>query len=121
MASRQASFRRIATTIAIIFLIIAGQQTAQAKDTWISVRSQNFTLVGNASEKDIRQVATRLEQFREVFSRLFPAAKFETPVPTTVIVFKSMGSYKPFTPGANAGYFQKGEDDNYITLTNDAT
>ena len=120
MASRQASFRRIATTIAIVFLII-GRQTAQAKDTWISVRSQNFTLIGNASEKDIRQVATRLEQFREVFSRLFPAAKFETPVPTTVIVFKSMGSYKPFNPGNNAGYFQKGEDVNYITLTNDAT
>jgi hypothetical protein len=53
-------------------------------------------------------VATRLEQFREVFTRLFKAANFETPVPTTVIAFKSMGSYKPFNPGNNSGYFQKG-------------
>lgn len=91
--------------------------TVQAKDTWISVRSSNFFLVGNASEKEMRKVATRLEQFRDVFIRLLPGAKFETPVPTTVIVFKSMSSYKPFNSGNNAGYFQKGEDVNYITLS----
>jgi tetratricopeptide (TPR) repeat protein len=104
-------------------LVVIGlsNQSAQAKDTWIKVSSKNFTLVGNASEKEIRQVATRLEQFRDVFTRLFTTAKFDTPVPTTVIVFKSMGSYKPFNPGNNAGYFQKGEDVNYITLTADAT
>ena len=121
MNRRPVRFRTLLITLAVGVLTIAGHQTAQAKDTWIRVHSQNFTLIGNASEKDIRQVATRLEQFRDVFSRLFPAAKFETPVPTTVIVFKSMGSYKPFNPGNNAGYFQKGEDVNYITLTNDAT
>ena len=121
MNRRPVRFRTLLITLAVGVLTIAGHQTAQAKDTWISVHSQNFTLIGNASEKDIRQVANRLEQFRDVFSRLFPAAKFETPVPTTVIVFKSMGSYKPFNPGNNAGYFQKGEDVNYITLTNDAT
>jgi hypothetical protein len=78
-------------------------------------------LIGNAGEKEMRQVATRLEQFRDVFTRLFSGAKFDTPVPTTVIVFKSMGAYKPFNPGNNAGYFQPGEDVNYITLTTDAT
>src|SRR5207248_5504833 len=118
---RPVRFRTLLITLAVGVLTIAGHQTAQAKDTWISVHSQNFTLIGNASEKDIRQVAARLEQFRDVFTRLFAGAKFETPVPTTVIVFKSMGSYKPFNPGNNAGYFQKGEDVNYITLTNDAT
>jgi tetratricopeptide (TPR) repeat protein len=94
--------------------------TIQAKDNWTTVRSQNFVLVGNASEKEIRQVATRLEQFRDVFTRLFANAKFNSPVPTTVIVFKSMGAYKPFNPGNNAGYFQKGPDVNYITLTTEA-
>lgn len=100
-----------------ILLCLGTFSTVHAKDNWISVRSNNFLLVGNTSEKDIRKVATRLEQFRNVFSRLFPEAKFETPVPTTVIVFKSMSSYKPFNSGNNAGYFQKGEDVNYITLT----
>ena len=113
--------RNLALGLAILSLTVLAQRTAQAKDTWTKVQSQNFTLIGNASEKDIRQVATRLEQFRDVFSRLFPNAKFETPVPTTVIVFKSTSSYKPFNPSNDAGYFQKGDDVNYITLTNDAT
>ncbi len=110
---------RAAVIVAVSFcaFALAGHSTIQAKDTWISVRSQNFNLIGNASEKDIRKVATRLEQFRDVFTRLLPGARFESPVPTTVIVFKSMSSYKPFNSGNNAGYFQKGEDVNYITLT----
>ncbi|HYE75633.1 MAG TPA: DUF1570 domain-containing protein, partial [Blastocatellia bacterium] len=94
-----------------------------AKDEWTSVRSKHFSLVGNASEKDIRKVATRLEQFREMFSRLFPKANLNSSVPTTVIVFKNRNSYIPFMPSYQgkvkevAGYFQPGTDVNYITLT----
>jgi predicted Zn-dependent protease len=108
--------------VAALALLLAAQ-TASAKDTWTSVRSQNFLLVGNASEKEIRQVATRLEQFRDVFKRLFAKLNFNTPVPTTVVVFKNDGAYKPFKPVVDgkvsevAGYFQSGEDVNYITLT----
>ena len=53
------------------------------------MRSQNFHLVGNASEKEIREVARRLEQFRLVFSRLFKRARMSDSVPTTVVVFKN--------------------------------
>ncbi|HYP02734.1 MAG TPA: tetratricopeptide repeat protein, partial [Pyrinomonadaceae bacterium] len=98
--------------------------TAPAKDVWTSVRSKNFQLIGNASEKDIRQVATRLEQFRLVFSQLFPKANLTSTVPTTVVVFKNDSSYRPYKPvyGGKvadhvAGYFQPGPDVNYITLT----
>ncbi len=44
-------------------------------------------------------------------------------MPTTVVVFKSDGAYKAFKPVVDgkvsevAGYFQPGEDVNYITLT----
>jgi tetratricopeptide (TPR) repeat protein len=75
-------------------------------------------MLGNASEKDIRRVAVKLEQFREVFTNLFPNTRFNTPVPTTVVVFKSDSSYGPFKPKPDvAGYFQPGPDVNYITLT----
>ncbi|MCM3905143.1 MAG: tetratricopeptide repeat protein [Pyrinomonadaceae bacterium] len=115
------------TVILAIFLYslaaLPASHPAYAKDTWVSVRSNNFFLVGNASEKEVRQVATRLEQFREVFSRLFPRTTFTSPVPTTVVVFKSDSSYKPFKPVVDgktvavAGYFQPGREVNYITLT----
>lgn len=111
------------TLAAVACLLLLAAQAAAAKDTWTSVRSQHFFLVGNAPEKEIRRVATRLEQFREAFTLLFTRAKFDTRVPTTVVVFKSEGSYKPFKPVVEgkvadvAGYFQPGEDVNYITLT----
>lgn len=102
---------------AVLLLLTASIAPASPRDAWTSVRSQNFFLIGNASEKEIRQVATRLEQFRDVFTRLFKSMKFTSPVPTTVIVFKSRSAYKPFNPGNNAGYFQPGPDVNYITLS----
>lgn len=108
----------IVLAIAFCFLsIVCSPLPVSAKDKWTSVRSKNFLMVGNASEKDIRQVGVRLEQFREVFSRLFTSLKIDSPVPTTVIVFKNDESYRPFKPNANtAGYFQSGPDVNYITL-----
>src|SRR5215211_1206664 len=111
--------KRLIVPFAVLFLLLAvSQQPVIAKDTWVSVRTKNFLMLGNASEKDIRKVGLKLEQFREVFTRLFPRMKFNTPVPTTVIVFKSDSSYAPFKPRSNtAGYFQAGPDVNYITLT----
>jgi len=101
-----------------LLAVVSQHTTVAAKETWVSVRTKNFFMLGNGGEKDIRKVALKLEQFREVFTWLFPKMKFNTPVPTTVIVFKSDSSYTPFKPRANtAGYFQAGPDVNYITLT----
>jgi len=96
---------------------------AEAKDTWTKVRSNNFLLVGNANEKDIREVAVRLEQFRDGFARLLTGFRFNSAAATTVVVFKSNQAFDPFKPvyqgrpGNVAGYFQSGQDVNYITLT----
>ena len=109
---------------ALVFIFLL-PVSAFAKDEWTQVRSRNFNLVGNASEKDIRKVATRLEQFRETFRLLFSQVNFTAPIATNVVVFKSAGAYKPFLPKRAdgktdtgiAGYFQPGEDVNYITLS----
>jgi hypothetical protein len=91
-------------------------------DTWLSLRSRNFFLVGNASEREMRRVAVRLEQFRHAFSQLASRASFDSPVPTTVIVFKNDSSFRPYKPLYNnrpaslAGLFQSGDDMNYIAL-----
>jgi len=110
--------KRLSALLTTVLLLFVVATSVQAKDEWISVRSKNFFLVGNSSEKEVKKVAARLEQFRDVFTRLFPGIKFNSPVPVTVVVFKSHASFRPFKPGANvAGYFQAGEDINYIALT----
>src|SRR5262245_56095745 len=43
---------------------------AMTKDDWLKAQSNHFTLIGDASEKDIRNAGMRLEQFREAFSQI---------------------------------------------------
>ncbi len=108
-------------------VLVWSNTSVLAKDEWIRVESKNFHLIGNAGEKDIRKVATKLEQFRETFRILFKTANFDAAIPTNVIVFKSGSAYKPFKPKRAdgkidnfvAGYFQPGTDVNYITLSTD--
>jgi tetratricopeptide (TPR) repeat protein len=110
--------RTTLTAVALLCIVLAGSLlTATAKDKWTRVQSKNFELVGNASDKEIRKVATRLEQFRDVFSRLLERTKFTSSTPTTVMVFKDFDSYKKFAPPNTSGYFQSGEDRNYIALS----
>jgi tetratricopeptide (TPR) repeat protein len=93
-----------------------------AKDNWVKIKSKHFTLVGNASEKDIRTVGTKLEQFRSVFAQLFPQVRVVSPMPITVLVFKDKKAYRPFMPVWNGkvkevgGYFLPGPEINYISL-----
>ncbi|HEV2883235.1 MAG TPA: DUF1570 domain-containing protein [Pyrinomonadaceae bacterium] len=106
------------TACVCALVVLAVQVPASAKDQWVKVRSKNFLLVGNASEKEIIEVGLRLEQFREVFSRLFTRVSLNSQVDTTVIIFKNDKSYRPFKPNeGTAGFFQAGPDVNYITLT----
>jgi TonB family protein len=86
---------------------------AHGADRWTRIRSSNFAVEGEASEKDLRDVARRLEQFREVIARQFGAgAKLTTPTPLTVVVFSRERTFRPVQPLYNgkstrvAGYAQ---------------
>src|SRR5688500_6146966 len=107
------------------FVIASGQTPAPASETWTSVRSKNFFLLGDASEKEIRHAAERLEQFREAFRQLIPQLKVESPIPTNVVVFTTdlpSRTFQPRRPARStddgiAGVFQAGDDVNYITIS----
>jgi len=90
---------------------------------WLSLRSDHFLVIGNASGGQLRDVALRLEQFREVVGQLNPAGlREEGAPPVVVLVFRDARSYGPFMPRGNGrvvrvgGFFQSGQDVNYITL-----
>ncbi|MCY7375546.1 MAG: tetratricopeptide repeat protein [Pyrinomonadaceae bacterium] len=117
---------KLFSATALVLLILCFAQTAVfAKDEWLKIQSKNFQLYGNASEKEIRGVATKLEQFREAFRQIFPRVKYNSAIPTNVIVFKSDKSFRDYKPVDAkgkpsdwiAGYFQSGEDVNYIALS----
>lgn len=98
--------------------------SAKGTKTWTRVTSKNFTLVGDASEEQIRRVASRLEQFRQAFALLSPGARLSSGVPVNVVVFRDEVSFAPFKPARGegratnvAGYFAAGPEANFIALT----
>ena len=110
----------------LIFLAIILLNTVSvfAENGWISMRSENFTLAGNAPAKDIESVAVKLEQFRLVIQKVFPDLKINSQIPTKVLIFKDEESFSKFKPLDEngkpsdwvAGYFQAGEFVNHITF-----
>lgn len=114
--------RRSILILFFCFFISPLVHTASAKDTWISLHSRNYHLVGNVKESEIRAIAVQLERFRHIFTKQFENADLNSPVPTTLVVFKNIGSFNPYKRVVNgrrvdsAGYFQAGDDVNYICL-----
>jgi tetratricopeptide (TPR) repeat protein len=103
-------------------VVIAAPQT---RDQWRSVRTNNLFVIGNADPEKLRQVAAWLEFFHSAFARLVSRNVLDASVPTTVILFRDEASFTPFKPlyqgrPANvAGFFQPGEDVNYIAISLD--
>src|SRR5687768_4852939 len=104
---------------------IIGAPAAQARDNWRSVRTNNLFVIGNADPEKLRQVAAWLEFFHGAFARLVSRNVLNSSVPTTVIIFRDDASFTPFKPlyqgrPANlAGFFQPGDDVNYIAMSLD--
>jgi hypothetical protein len=98
----------------------AGQYSRE----WRRLRSDNFTAVGNAGHREMRDVLLELEGFRRALLRTFPPVRSGPPVPTTIVVFKDDRSFAPFKPtdatgerrNAIAGYFLSGPDGNYMAV-----
>jgi hypothetical protein len=112
------------TSLLVLSCLLLVQSTALAGDKWVKISSKNFTVVGNANEEEMRKVVTRLEEFRQVLSMIFPNSRIATPVPTTVYIFKNHEAFAPYKPKykgktveAVAGYFINGPDMNLIALT----
>lgn len=97
----------------------------QTRDTWRSVRTNHLFVIGNADAEKLRQVAAWLEFFHSAFARLVSRNVLESSVPTTVIIFRDDASFMPFKPlyqgrpASISGYFQPGDDVNYIAISLD--
>src|SRR6185369_1918605 len=105
--------------------VIQAKPAPQTREAWRSVRTNNLFVIGNADAEKLRQVAAWLEFFHSSFARLVSRNVLNSSVPTTVVIFRDDASFLPFKPlyqgrPANiAGFFQPGEDVNYIAISLD--
>ena len=121
------TFAALAPRLAAAVLAMLVAAPAAAAPKWSRLRTPNFVLIGEGGDRPLRDVAERLEQFREVFGRLFPSTRKAMPAPIVVYVFTSRKAYEPFMPVYNgkrvdvAGYFQATPGAYYITLDGQAS
>lgn len=106
----------------ILALLASGLVPCFAADRWIEVRSPHFSVVTDAGQRRGREVALRFEQMRAVFGTLILRSKVNIPVPLQIVAFKSAGGLRRFVPLWKgkpvelAGFYQMGEDRNFIAL-----
>ena len=109
------------TTRFLVALVILGSSLS-ALAQWSEVKSQNFVVVTNGSANQARDVAVRFEQMRALFGALFKRTKVNISVPLTIIAFRNSHDLRENGPLFNgkpvevAGFYQQGEDRNFIAL-----
>ncbi|MGA9306689.1 MAG: hypothetical protein WBW31_14895 [Candidatus Sulfotelmatobacter sp.] len=104
----------------VLFLSLASR--AAEPSPWLEIHSTHFTVITDAGDKKGKEVALRFEQMRAVFAVLLMKERLHEPLPLTIIAFKNDKDYyqtAPLHQGqpiAVPGFFQPGEDQNFIVL-----
>jgi tetratricopeptide (TPR) repeat protein len=93
-----------------------------AQRQWFGTRTAHFNIYSCGAPEKVFRVAGQLEEFCETYSQLAGAQAVASP-PIVVMVFPDHESMKPFLPLYNgqpeniAGFFQHGNDENFIVLS----
>src|SRR5580693_2374802 len=113
----------------LLLLLAAAPAPARDKaENWIEVRSPNFVVVTNSSDKQGRRVADQFERMRSVFHTAFPKLKTDPGSPIIVLVIKDEKDFRTLEPAAYlakgslqlGGLFLRAPDKNYVLMRLDA-
>src|SRR5215467_668584 len=124
MAQKSAILRWLLLAVATAILVAGCCVPAAGKDTWVEVRSSNFTVLSNAGEKEARRVADQFEQFREVFHATLPQMRVDLGKPLVIFAVKDEDSLKLLLPGFweqkghvhPAGLYSSGEERHFVAV-----
>ena len=122
---------RIALVLTLVVLTLWPSPTgaqdptgaAQLSREWKRLTTPNLTVVGNAREGDLRRAGLEMERFRRALGGFSSALRLDSPVPTTVVVFRDDSAFTPFKPRFRgkvndnvAGYFSAQAYVNYMVM-----
>lgn len=119
------SISRHSTRLSFIFCLACYLAPwAVSKDSWVEVRSPNFTVISNSGDKEARRIADQFEQFREVFHNSFPKLRLALGKPLIIFAVKNEDSLKLLLPGyweqkghaRPAGLYAPGEERHFVAV-----
>ena len=82
----------IATAVALLAAPLV------AAPAWLRMQTPHFTVSGDVDASRLRNLATRLEAFRDAIGQLLPGARPPALMPTFVVVFDNEREFAPFKP-----------------------
>lgn len=117
----------VALLFALCDLFLSPCPRAAHNDTWVEVRSPNFTVISNAGEKEARKVADQFEQIREVFQNAFPKLRVDLGKPVIIFAVKNEDSMKSLLPAFweakghthPGGLYQPAEEKHFVVVRTD--
>ena len=91
---------------------------------WKRIATTDVTVVGNASEGEMRTALKQIEDFRAGLLALFPSMKLTSRLATTMVVLKDFDTFRNFQPRDErgrrrenvGGYFARTPQANYMVL-----
>jgi hypothetical protein len=84
----------------VCLAVVAGlARGAAAAETWIEIRTTNFTVVSNAGESTARKTGIEFEQARAAYGKLWPWMLTTRVKPAIVVALKDEGSMRRWAPG----------------------
>jgi tetratricopeptide (TPR) repeat protein len=111
-----------------IFVLTPLVAVATAPSPWVEVRSDHFTVLTDASEKDGRRIVDQFERMRWMFQTLFPKTNVDPMNPIVVLAAKNGKSFESLEPAVYlakgqmklSGLFLNASDKNDVLLRLDA-
>jgi len=106
----------------VLLLVLFSIPSLAADAQWVEVRSDHFTVITDAGEKDGRRVIERFEQMRAAFGLLFGRTSINQPVPLTIVAFRSNKEFRQYCPIFQgkvvqlSGFFQQADDEDFIAV-----
>lgn len=124
MAQKSVLLRLLLTAALSGILLGSCAVSASAKESWVEVRSPNFTVLSNAGEKEARRIADQFEQFREVFHATLPQFRVDLGKPLIIFAVKDEDSLKLLLPAFwetkghvhPAGIYSPGEESHLVAV-----
>jgi Flp pilus assembly protein TadD len=117
-------FRRAGLLLSVVLL--SGLVPALTEEHWVDIRSPHFSVLTDGGEDRGREIALQFELMRSVFSQLFLRDHVNQSIPLQIVAFRNAEQISSFAPQFRgqpltvAGFFQQGQDKNYIVLNLDA-
>lgn len=102
---------------ASLLLALPADAQPSARERWIRIRTEHFTVYSNASDNAALRIAKNLVQFRALLPRVTRSLRLDSAAPVNVYVFVDSASFAPYKRDEQLATSVSHRDGTYVALS----